>query len=117
MLLQDIAGKWMKCTKYIIDMKTNFTKGNWNYVGGDDGSCEVNIGDTTAGICRWEKNTGVNVITREEMEANAKLIATAPELFEALIFCKSVIYKGGMLKRSEQIAFEIAESAINKATL
>jgi hypothetical protein len=60
------------------------TKGPWEYAGGNDGSCEVNIGETTVGICRWDKNTGIYVIDREEMEANANLIAAAPEMLEAL---------------------------------
>ena len=61
-----------------------YTKLEWQYQGGHNASVEVNVGETTINIGRDEKNTGVYVISREEMEANAKLIAAAPDLLEAL---------------------------------
>ena len=65
-------------------MNTKHTPAPWVYQGGDNASVEVNIGETTANIDRQDKNTGQYVISRDEMEANAKLIAAAPELLEAL---------------------------------
>lgn len=52
-----------------------------------------------------------------ELEANAKLIAAAPDLLSALIFCQSVIKSQGMFDRSEQMAYDKAEAAIKKATV
>jgi hypothetical protein len=49
-------------------------------------------------------------------EANAQLIAAAPELLEALKFCKSVIEANGMWELSEQMAVNHAVAAIAKAT-
>ncbi len=60
------------------------TQGEWKYEGGDNGSCEVDAVKTTIGLCRWDKNTGEYVISREEMEANAKLVAAAPEMLALL---------------------------------
>lgn len=65
-------------------IESKHTSGPWSYEGGDDASCEVNAGRTTISITRWDKNTGVHVIDRDEMEANGKLIAAAPELLEAI---------------------------------
>lgn len=56
------------------------TPGPWQYEGGDNHSVEVSIGDTTASICRCDKNTGEYVIERNEMEANGRLIAAGPDL-------------------------------------
>lgn len=95
-------------------METKFTKGEWVYVGGDNGSCEINIGETTTSVCRWDKNTGVNVISREEMEANAKLIAAAPELLEALIEYKRM-YEEIQPAGGWQGVYEIGNYAIKKA--
>jgi hypothetical protein len=53
---------------------------------------------------------------KSEVRANALLATAAPELLEALQFCKSVIKSQGMFDRSEQMAFEKADAAIKKAT-
>lgn len=45
---------------------------------------------------------------------NAKLISAAPDLLEALQFCKSVIESNGLFDMSERMAFEKATNAINK---
>lgn len=66
-------------------MKLKHTPGPWVYQGGDDASCEVNIGESTASIPRHDKNTGEYVFSRQKMEANARLIAAAPEMLDALI--------------------------------
>lgn len=94
-------------------MSTKHTPAPWEYQGGDNASVEVNIGETTANIDRQDKNTGQYVISREEMEANAKLIAAAPELLEALEELMKVYERNGQL-----LSFDvnIARNAIKKAT-
>jgi hypothetical protein len=52
----------------------------------------------------------------EEAQANAKLIAAAPKLLEALRFCKSVIESQGIYDRSESLAVDKATEAIKEAT-
>lgn len=61
------------------------TLGPWSFSGGDNASVEVDIDGTTACIDRCDKNTGVYIIERCEMEANGYLITAAPELLSALI--------------------------------
>jgi predicted transcriptional regulator len=61
---------------------TKHTPGPWEYASGDNASCEINIGPTTAWCDRADKNTGEYVISREEMQANATLIASAPTLYQ-----------------------------------
>ena len=72
-------------------MKTNHTKGKWEYIGGDNNSVEINIGESTATLSRLEKNSDKICYERDEMEANAKLIASAPELLEALNHCLELL--------------------------
>ncbi len=57
----------------------------------------------------------LNLLESEERNANAKLIAAAPELLEALQFCKSVLEAQGLFDLSEQQAFDKAKAAISKA--
>lgn len=47
--------------------------------------------------------------------ANAKLITAAPDLLQALIFCRSVIESQGLFDLSERLAFKTANEAIAKA--
>lgn len=57
-------------------METNFkhTPGPWPYEGGDNHSIDIVLpNDTTISIDRRSRYTGVYVISREEMEANAKI--------------------------------------------
>ena len=51
--------------------------------------------------------------TREGMQANARLIAAAPELLEALKVCQVRIF---MLEGSENNEYQTATDAIAKAT-
>jgi hypothetical protein len=55
-------------------------------------------------------------ILPDQQKKIVQLMAAAPELLEALIFCKSVIEQSGMFDRSEQLAFDAADAAIKKAT-
>ena len=52
------------------------------------------------------------MIPSEEKEANARLIAAAPDLVEALWFCRSVIKAQGMFDRSEVMAYNMANKAL-----
>jgi len=62
------------------------TKGEWINLGY---RVDVDIADGLSGICEMS-----NWMDKKEMEANAKLIAAAPEMLEALIhlrdFCPSL---------------------------
>ena len=69
----------------------------------------IGIGGETICVCNSS-----NIST--DNEANAKLIAAAPELLEALIFCRNIIGELGMFDINEKIAFDKAQSAIDKAT-
>jgi hypothetical protein len=91
------------------------TPAPWNYQGGDNASVEINIGMTIASVDRSDKNTGQYVISRDEMEANAKLIAAAPELLEALLLCQKLISKDFNDEEKYQVQYVI-ELAIKKAT-
>lgn len=106
------------------------TKGNWKV---DDSieyeisivspwSAEVRPGDTPtfgdyrgAIICKMDYNSGVP--TKKQALANARLIAAAPDMFEAL---KSIIdywnnsQKGSMNDHIEH-SLKLAEAAIKKA--
>lgn len=102
-------------------METKFTKGEWKSRGFEaesNGHISVDFpkgfisiyGGVIPGLLGEERDRFI-----EEAEANANLIAAAPEMLEALIFCKSVIEQSGMFELSERLAFEQAEKAIKKA--
>jgi hypothetical protein len=66
-----------------------FTKGKWNYSGGDNSSIDIVLeNNSTISIDRYDRYGSELVGTREEMEANALLISKAPEMLEML---KSII--------------------------
>lgn len=105
-------------------MKTQYTKGKWNIVNsnftypGIDATHEygnfsvINCGDYLE---------GVQGRTEDEIMANAKLIAAAPELLESLNHLmetmKPHIFKMGIKKGfSEHAAYAQAQTAIKKAT-
>ena len=93
-------------------METKHTQGKWEYVGGDYYSVEINIGESTATLSRLEKNTDVICYERSEMEANAKLIAAAPDLLGACEELISLLKFHGYLHSAE---ISKAQQAINKA--
>lgn len=47
-------------------------------------------------------------------EANARLIAAAPELLEALVFCRSVMLSNGVFETSERLVMKKAEAVLAK---
>lgn len=90
-------------------METKFTKGEW-YAVKQIESMEVHSRRFTAGIdviCSIN-----NQFLKEQTEANAKLIAAAPELLDSLLELISWIKEGDY----DQSFIEKAEQAIKKAT-
>lgn len=79
------------------------------------GGCTETIGTDSNSWIAEAKGTHVFNGTADEVLANAQLIAAAPELLEALMFCQSVIAKQGMFDLSERMAYDKATEAINKA--
>jgi hypothetical protein len=67
-------------------MELKHTKGQWTYCGGDNSTtCFEIAGKIVVEVKRHCHNTGIEEMSREEMEANAKLCASAPDLLAALI--------------------------------
>ena len=98
-------------------MNTKHTKGEWYFREQVDANefCILSKHEEEPPI--WVAAFRLNgVQTLERQRANAKLMAAAPDLLEALVFCKSVIESSCMFERSEQLAVERAEQAIKKAT-
>lgn len=81
------------------------TQGEWINLGY---RVDVDIADGLSGICEMS-----DWMQKEEMEANAKLIAAAPELLEQLIKVVNAI-EDGSINRDHIAA---AKELINKATL
>lgn len=52
---------------------------------------------------------------RQEQMANLFLMAAAPEMKDALMFCISVIEANGVFEASERIAIEKAKAALRSA--
>lgn len=82
------------------------------------GITEREVAYAVSGSQDWkEKEEGdITEMHAPEVEANARLIAAAPTLLEALTFCRSVIKSQGMYELSEQMAFDKANAAITQAT-
>lgn len=78
-----------------------FTKGEWISSGY---RVDVDIADGLSGICEMS-----DWMPEEQMEANAKLIAAAPELLEACIEALRFV-------DVEEPAYDKLRSAIKKAT-
>jgi hypothetical protein len=69
-------------------METKFTKGEWKYRTNKDYDTTVfnsKNGLTVANVSKW------SVKSKEELEANAKLIAAAPEMFESLKIAQAAL--------------------------
>lgn len=65
--------------------KAKHTPAPWPYEGGDNASIDIILpNDTTITVDRQSRYTGKYVIERKEMEANARLIAASPEMYELL---------------------------------
>lgn len=90
------------------------TKGPWEVRDGYSKHVKEIVGPHREAICathNWLKTDPV-----EESEANAKLIAAAPELLDALKQTSTSLKADGNGGIRNQNAIERAEAAINKAT-
>jgi len=91
-------------------MKTKHTQGEWINLGY---RVDVDVADGLSGICvmsEW--------MPKEEMEANAKLIAAAPELLAALLSITEywITPQKDSLTQHIEHSLKLAEKAIKKAT-
>lgn len=87
-------------------METKFTKGKWKVSRPNNSNNEVK--SEYGNICLVANNYG-----SEEMEANAKLISAAPEMFEALrVLMENYDSKGHLLN----FDVNVARQALRKAT-
>lgn len=59
---------------------------------------------------------GGYLIAESILPNNVKLVAAAPDLLDALRFCRSVLVGQGLYDLSERLALERADAAIAKAT-
>jgi hypothetical protein len=92
-------------------MKTQHTAGRWTVV--DSGGTVISAREVTyITICKLE-NLPLRI--SPEVEANAKLIAAAPDMLEALIEAKRM-YEEVQPCGGWQGVYEQIESAIKKAT-
>ena len=90
-------------------METNHTKGQWTV--GKTSNFEYMDID-----CNGQRITSVytGIESNPEAEANAKLIAAAPELLEALVRILEDDAENGILSPVDRV---IAKTAIEKATI
>lgn len=95
-------------------METKFTKGEWNLVTSKESGSDVCASSGEA-ICQVFDATGkpVSEMDYEIMVANAKLIAAAPEMFEALksIYDDPETFNDLFVSQQDKI-----KSALKKAT-
>jgi len=89
-------------------MEFKGTKGEWVYEGGDNNSIDIILpDDTTVSVDRHSRCSDVFVLSRKGMQANAKLIAAAPDLLKAL--------QDVLLRNFDDYSMFQAINAINKA--
>lgn len=101
-------------------MSTKHTKGPWINDGGNNNSIDIVLpNNTTISIDRQCRYSGKYVIKREEMQANASLIAASPEMLEMLKkarMCMKLLVAGKCtIETASKIADEI-KHIIQKAT-
>ncbi len=83
------------------------TQGDWINLGY---RVDVDIADGLSGICEMS-----DWMDKEEMESNAKLIAAAPEMLEALKSARREMLKTGV-NYDNANAYNMIDKAIKKAT-
>lgn len=89
-----------------------WTNGPWTLGNEDNSCCDVDTGKTTITLDRHDPNSGVPIIEREEMLANAHLVAAAPDLYEALEgFCFAVSLRYGAYDGTDDQAAATVEMA------
>ena len=99
-------------------METKFTKGEWKLLANTANQkiYVINQRHCLLAHCYAHvKETGNHPLTLEEAEANAKLIAAAPDLLEAVYILLGDIEKAP-LKYTRDDKIKIARQAIKKAT-
>jgi hypothetical protein len=93
-------------------MKTKHTQGEWEvHYFGDNGNRKTRV--------HCQNVTIANVLQIDEVEANAKLIAAAPELLQALIKANNLLQGLNIVaeeKNAVAIILSDMQDAINKAT-
>ena len=97
-------------------MENKFTKGNWN-ISDDTGECYL-VKSDDGGLIAFVYDGDIDdeAIHMDVVEANAKLIASAPELLEAL---ESFVYDVENTQGNDNVfeeAYHLAKNAIKKAT-
>lgn len=90
--------------------KNKFTKGEWSY---DDIETNAIYADEDKIIC--DMNYSCDEISMEEVEANARLIAAAPDLFEACKMLMEIVGDEEVALVNYSNAVDAAEKAIAKA--
>lgn len=90
------------------------TQGPWEFEAGDAGSFEIFIDPNDIGCYMVIAARGPHEKRAEEMRANARLIAAAPDLLEALMTFVFPYQEGCRLSETERQ--EKARAAIRKAT-
>lgn len=99
-------------------MNTEHTKGTWEAEYCLDQSIIIMANETPIAMLQSEEEEGIT----DEMVANSKLIASAPELLKALVLCESITDKcnNAMLPQHIQELLksinETMKQVINKAT-
>ena len=100
-------------------MKTKITKGKWSVKVRDENenplpvaSLEITSDESDAWIAKVQNN---GVIENKEGWANAKIIASAPDMLEALIQMRNYFGENDKTT-SEHYMFSIADKTIKKAT-
>ena len=97
-------------------MKTKFTKGKWSISdiieGNEYGVLSQQIDCPEAGVTSMIRIYHSSGLTEED-SANAKLIAAAPELFDACVYALKTFYTIGCTEDAEIV--RVLEKVINKA--
>lgn len=93
------------------------TPGPWVLGNENNDCCDVDTGKTTISLDRLEPRSCVTIIDRDEMLANARLVAAAPDLLAALQTMVSVVgaQDASGPDDGSLVALAMAHDAITKA--